>query len=554
MIYVRVGSGPDFQVLTINDEDGAALEVIAREANLALRPANGSLGPIEDGVPVDYKDAGEGKWTWAFIHRLEIHGVKFRRVEYNERSDAPELAIEAPDLGTSWPWMNPIAQNLFNTLRRRFLNGSVGIGTIAAAHEFLTLARRWSDAAAEDALLLLVRAALHIRDGLCNPQGPIDQLLLEAFVNPRNFEAADYKSQHLAENFGEQVGRWVAITRAFIEREWIHEISNFCVTAEQEFDHARWMLDRRAAAVLSYLQYPDLSLDELRDLMHQLPPAGYRLIRILSTNSAFKVVYLARDPAGREVVLKRYKWGPQDIDDLAKRLATTRERMLEKDTLSDWMGTVRHPNIQPCMLLHGGHGPFLLEPRLERTLDDPAIRSHPNLIRLLRGVFEAAAYLHARGIVHTDIKPDNIGIRDDEALLLDFGIATSDSATTKSNPGSIKTRAPELFGNAVVPTAASDVWALGATVMAIVSGGDYPLLSREDLRDLPPAHDPRRKGIEEKIARRIDTFRRDPQSLEEHIRSAFPSAAMPLCELVLRACRIEPGERRPCAELLDLLN
>ncbi|CAN0078082.1 unnamed protein product, partial [Chrysoparadoxa australica] len=82
--------------------------------------------------------------------------------------------------------------------------------------------------------------------------------------------------------------------------------------------------------------------------------------------------------------------------------------------------------------------------------------------RCARDVASGLAYLAKRGIVHGDIKPENI-LQGDPFLITDFG-----SVHGRGTPAY---EAPEVYAGGP-PTAASDVWALGVTLFFMAQG--YP--------------------------------------------------------------------------------
>ena len=102
---------------------------------------------------------------------------------------------------------------------------------------------------------------------------------------------------------------------------------------------------------------------------------------------------------------------------------------------------MQHPNIVPVLSAEVGDEflyyimPFIegesLRARLAREGELPLA----DAVRLLREVADALAYAHARGVVHRDIKPDNVMLSSGHALVTDFGIAKSLGVGGPEGPG-----------------------------------------------------------------------------------------------------------------------
>jgi len=88
-------------------------------------------------------------------------------------------------------------------------------------------------------------------------------------------------------------------------------------------------------------------------------------------------------------------------------------------------------------------------------------------------VLEALQVAHRQGVLHRDVKPANILLDEDRVVLTDFGIAAVDGATiltaTGQMVGSPSYLSPERI-NGQPATAAADLWALGITLYAAVTG------------------------------------------------------------------------------------
>ncbi|MEU0411857.1 protein kinase [Streptomyces griseorubiginosus] len=205
----------------------------------------------------------------------------------------------------------------------------------------------------------------------------------------------------------------------------------------------------------------------------------YRVVGQLG-RGGMGVVWRAVDEVlGREVAVKELRTyndaeGPE-LEDL--RLRMQREARAA--------ARVRHPGVvavhdvgevegRPLIVMELVEGP---------SLDQVLRKSGPLDPREAAGigakVMDALAAAHRVGVLHRDVKPGNILLdRSGRVLLTDFGIATmedpGDGAATSLTRtghlvGSLDYMAPERAQGAD-PGAASDVWALGATLYAAVEG------------------------------------------------------------------------------------
>ena len=183
------------------------------------------------------------------------------------------------------------------------------------------------------------------------------------------------------------------------------------------------------------------------------------------------VVYLARDvQLDRDVAIKVL---PTQL----ARSAAARERFLREARMAAGLS---HPHIVPIHRVSetGGFVYFVMSYIDGQTLGEHLRRSGPmapvDATHVLRQVAWALAYAHGRGLVHRDVKPDNILLEtgSERALVTDFGIAhnRSDSAL---DPGKVMGTAnfmsPEQAAGAPVD-GRSDLYALGVVGYLTVSG------------------------------------------------------------------------------------
>ena len=181
------------------------------------------------------------------------------------------------------------------------------------------------------------------------------------------------------------------------------------------------------------------------------------------------VVYAARDrKLGRVAALKLLP--PESLLD-----AEASERLIAEAQAAS---ALDHPNVATIYQIGetaDGRG-FIAMARYEGETLRERLRNGPIAPReafaIARQVASGLAAAHAAGLVHRDVKPENIFLtRQGLAKLLDFGIATlagtvRESQTTR---GTIMYMSPEHV-NRQTPGKSSDVWALGVVLYEMLAG------------------------------------------------------------------------------------
>jgi len=241
--------------------------------------------------------------------------------------------------------------------------------------------------------------------------------------------------------------------------------------------------DNSTALMLDVVELPTAESADIGAAIMQLPlipvPVdgetvdGF-VLKVLVSDGRYSRLFGAVDEVeGGEVVLKFPK--PQVATVATYHAAFVREAWVGARVNSPWIGRVIElpPGRQTClytvMPLHQGE---LLATRIARRPLMGLEEGRNIAIKLARGI----AALHRAGIIHRDIKPDNVILENNGSLkLIDLGVVRVpglEDFPPEDIPGTAAYMAPEMFtgepGNE-----ATDMYALGVTLFRAFTG-EFP--------------------------------------------------------------------------------
>jgi eukaryotic-like serine/threonine-protein kinase len=242
------------------------------------------------------------------------------------------------------------------------------------------------------------------------------------------------------------------------------------VTNDDDDDHddASWL--REAAKTTSVAAAEDLSGDTL---------GRYRLVRVIG-RGGMGVVYLARDEKlERDVALKVL---PVDaLGDERRRRRFLREARIAAKVVDPFIATVFDAGEE-------GERVFLAMEYVEGRTLRAELRERGKLaivdaVRIASDIARALVTAHEAGVIHRDVKPDNVMLATDGGVkVLDFGVAKAhdDERPATAEESSLATRAGTLVGTpaymspeqakGTIVDARSDLFSLGVVLYELVVG------------------------------------------------------------------------------------
>lgn len=188
---------------------------------------------------------------------------------------------------------------------------------------------------------------------------------------------------------------------------------------------------------------------------------------------------------------------------LSRELATDPEFLQRFQQEAQVIARLQHDNIISVHDIESDNGSFyIIMEFVEGQSLQEVLRRNGRLpieqvVRLIGQVARALGYAHSKGIIHRDIKPDNIMIVNDgqKAMVMDFGIARVADSSLKTQTGismgTPKYMSPEQARGQHVD-ARSDLYSLGVVLFAALTGdlpfdGDSPFtVALKHIQEPPP--------------------------------------------------------------------
>lgn len=263
---------------------------------------------------------------------------------------------------------------------------------------------------------------------------------------------------------------------------------------------------------------------------------------------SYSKVYAVKDKSGELKALK---------------LDSTSQSVIESTGITelsevDVLARLRHPNLMytdrvittlDCEI--GGFG--LLLPLGASSLYDQIklpTYSDEEKIRHIFETIDGVAYLHSQGVLHLDLKPQNViidKVPNGKAIVADFGLAAyidgpNGGITSYRESITISYRPPELLTNPPWTFKASaDIWSLGIIILNVFSGQThfYPSVEWKDETKVLAAFN--------------DMFNVKREATFKTLLSKVPDKYRPsVLDLVDRCLKIDPKQRPSATELLKL--
>ena len=213
---------------------------------------------------------------------------------------------------------------------------------------------------------------------------------------------------------------------------------------------------------------------DLWDRVQALLGPGYRVERELPSGGMSRLFFATDQSLDRPVVVKVL---PPELAGDVNAARFQREIAVT--------ARFQHPHILPILSAGADESllyyimPFVDGESLQQRLMREGRLPPADAYRLLAEIADALAYAHAHGVIHRDVKPANIMIAGEHAVLVDFGVAQAvaeasiDTKITGAGHyvGTTQYMAPEQFAASSDVDGRADVYSLGVVIFEALTGG-----------------------------------------------------------------------------------
>ncbi|MGH7674664.1 MAG: serine/threonine-protein kinase [Gemmatimonadales bacterium] len=257
---------------------------------------------------------------------------------------------------------------------------------------------------------------------------------------------------------------------------------------------------------------------------------SYRLDRLLG-QGGFAWVFAGHEPNGSPVAVKvlkpRYAGDPQ-FESRFRNESETAARLEHANIIRIRSVAKAGDKVYFAMDLCADS----LGARLAR---DGAV-PEPDLLRIARDIAQGLGFAHSQGVIHRDLKPDNVLLRTDgSAVLTDFGIARAASGYATSTGVNMTIGTPHYLSPEQAQGRALDhrvdFYALGVTLFKAATGEvpftstDWFELARMHVEDPPPSLRKKRSTVSKRFERVV------LKCLAKHPDDRYQNAAALLADL-----------------------
>ena len=200
---------------------------------------------------------------------------------------------------------------------------------------------------------------------------------------------------------------------------------------------------------------------------------GWSIAGELGTGATSRVYLATRGDNGAHMVVKVMKSG-------AAEAARSQYFLLEMQVLQK----MRHPNVVPITDAGEAQGvlfftmPFIEGETMRHRLARDGAFSMTEAARVARDIANGLGHVHSHGVVHRDVKPENVLLSPNGAVLLDFGHARAPAIMPNADTHDAKKYivgtpnyvSPEQVSGRRVADSRSDLYSLGCVLLEMLTG------------------------------------------------------------------------------------